>query len=464
MKMNITRRSALTLLAGAACAQPKPAGIFDELPNFCSHEHWGSIRSIGSVPEGFRADVECGATPTRATGLLDLIVDPYSRGWYTSGGANLDAVIASAETEPWNAFQKLRPVLRQHQTVGVYQCLRRGIQRLHNADLNLLSTEPAFAKLNGAIASKYVSPFSWYREAMKQARFSELIRIVHPEFYVRGWDSASGADERSFTRTIMRIDPFLDLWRSESPRRSGLAAIAGVEPADAVSWRAFLQRIFELAAQKGALGIKQLQAYRRPLDFQPRGDADVTWRGDLTPAQVTVFQDWVVHECCKLAADRGWVHQVHVGTNNIGQSFPLPLQDLARRYGRMKLVMIHCWPFLEQAGWLAKHVPNIYIDTCWQPILNPRFFEQAITMWWNYVPAHKITCGHDATSVEMAVGSSLFTREILSRVLTAGTALGLSRTDLLRIGAGYLHNNAVEIYKVGAQWRADGRPDAPLVR
>ena len=79
--------------------------------------------------------------------------------------------------------------------------------------------------------------------------------------------------------------------------------------------------------------------------------------------------------------------------------------------------MIHCWPFLEEAGTLARQNPNIYIDTCWQPILNPAFFRTAIEQWWNYVPSHKITCGHDATTVEMAVGSSLFTREILSDVI-----------------------------------------------
>ena len=33
--------------------------------------------------------------------------------------------------------------------------------------------------------------------------------------------------------------------------------------------------------------------------------------------QRLAFQDWIMHECCKQAHDRGWPHQVHVGTHNL---------------------------------------------------------------------------------------------------------------------------------------------------
>ncbi len=75
------------------------------------------------------------------------------------------------------------------------------------------------------------------------------------------------------------------------------------------------------------------------------------------------LQDWIVHECCKYAQDIGWAHHVHVGTHNLPNSSPLPLAPLARRYPSMKVVMIHCWPFLDEAGTLARHNANIFIDT-----------------------------------------------------------------------------------------------------
>ena len=58
------------LLATSCAAAPLTTLEFSDLPNFCSHEHWGRIDSIGTVPEGFRADMEPGARPTRRTGWL----------------------------------------------------------------------------------------------------------------------------------------------------------------------------------------------------------------------------------------------------------------------------------------------------------------------------------------------------------------------------------------------------------
>jgi hypothetical protein len=44
-----------TFLLATTCAAAPPTTLeFSNLPNFCSHEHWGSIDSIGTVPEGFR--------------------------------------------------------------------------------------------------------------------------------------------------------------------------------------------------------------------------------------------------------------------------------------------------------------------------------------------------------------------------------------------------------------------------
>lgn len=455
----ITRRSLVTsALLARAGAQPASDPLdLANAPNFCAHEHWGSIESIGRSTGGFRADFEAGALPSARTALADLVFEPYLRGWLASGGADLDSLARArglafrelARKSSTEALELARPLLAQHRFTGAYQATRRGILHLYGADIDRLDARAA-ATLEDEIGKRYERLFEWYRTAMARAGFSALIRPVHPEFYSPGQATPAAREEAAFTHTVMRIDPFLELWKTGSPRRRALAEIAGVMPADAATWRAFLLRFFEIAAQGGANGIKQLQAYTRSLEFLPRQDAEVKWSGELTPGEVTVFQDWVVHECSKLAHERGWPHQVHVGTHNLERSSPLPLARLAARYPRMKLVMIHCWPFLREAGWLAKQHPNIYIDTCWQPVLNPAFFREAIAMWWNYVPAHKITCSQDSTTVEMACGSSLFTREILSEVLRAGSrGMGASETELRALALGYLHNNAVEIYGMG---------------
>ncbi|MCL5271214.1 MAG: hypothetical protein M1457_11860, partial [bacterium] len=50
------------------------------LPNFCAHEHWGSIPPMMTPEDNFVADRQQGTTPSRRTGLLDLLLDPYFGG------------------------------------------------------------------------------------------------------------------------------------------------------------------------------------------------------------------------------------------------------------------------------------------------------------------------------------------------------------------------------------------------
>lgn len=442
---------------------PAPAEIdLETLPNFCSHEHWGSIESIGMAPEqgGFRADTMAGARPQRATSIWDLVLDPYMGSSMVSNGFDLQALPKSKGypsqrewwmADPGKALEGFTSSFKSYQLTGIFQCLRRGIRHLYNTDIATFKAEE-WQKADSAINRNYQDIFTWYRAAMKQSSFSQLIRPVHPEFYANEESSASAREELSFTRTIMRIDPLLDLWKDKDPRRDALSAIADIEPGDAASWRVFIQKIFDMAAKHNTTGIKQLQAYSRNLDFQPRKDSEIRFRGALEGAEIIAFQDWVMHECCKQAHERHWPHQVHVGTNNLPASNPLPLESLAHTYPQMKIVMIHCWPYFKEAGYLARNTANMYIDTCWLPVLNPDFFSEAMEIWLNYVPGNKIMLGHDSTSIEMAVGSSLFTREILAEKLgIRQNKLQMPARELLQSASNLLHNNAVKVYGIGKE-------------
>jgi hypothetical protein len=64
------------------------------------------------------------------------------------------------------------------------------------------------------------------------------------------------------------------------------------------------------------------------------------------------------------------------------------------------------------------------------------------------MPRHKITCSHDATTVEMAVGSSLYTREILAEVGEAQRRVtGESEEQMARVLGQYLAGNAEKLYR-----------------
>ena len=436
---------------------------FSTIPNFCTHEHWGSINSIGMAPlqGGFRCDTTAGAQPLKPTSIWDLVLEPYENGWMQAIGTYEAKVFGGDlnnfsyeqlwKTTPSHALDKFKSKSNPLILTGGFQCTRRGILHLYGIDISKFKIED-WKMADAMVQKNYSDLFAWYGKAMRKAFFTELIRPVHPEYYVQEESAVSKAKELSIMHNIMRIDPLLDLWSEINPRRDALAKIVEIDPIDAPSWREFIKRIFDLAAKNHSVGIKQLQAYRRSLLYVPRSDAEVLFRGKLDQENMLKFQDWVMHECCKQTNERNWIHQVHVGTNNITESSPMPLQSLAIRYPKMNIVMIHCWPFLKEAGWLAKFLPNIYIDTCWLPVLNPEFLREGLNMWLNYVPSHKLMLAHDSTHIEMAVGSSLFTREILSETLGyQQKALKMSNAATRLYAADLLQNNAVRLYKFGKE-------------
>ncbi len=111
------------------------------LPNFCSHEHWGSIESIGMATEqgGFRADTAAGARPQRATSIWDLVLDPYMGSTMVSNGIDLQAMPKaegySSQREWWiadpdKALEKFNSGFKSFRLTGIFQCLRRGIKLL----------------------------------------------------------------------------------------------------------------------------------------------------------------------------------------------------------------------------------------------------------------------------------------------------------------------------------------------
>ncbi|MFZ4726310.1 MAG: amidohydrolase family protein [Paludibacter sp.] len=443
-------------------AKAKELGFdISTMPNFCGHEHWGCVESNGGyVPEldGFRADLYAGASPQKPTSIWDVLLDPYLMGWLYNEGRNPYAMAFKAgyktPSEWWNAnpqaaLDGFKELATTSIMTGTFQCTARGIEFLYGVKLQDFKLKD-WQKADSLIRISYADMFTWYETAMKKAHFTELIRPVHPEFYLQQQSPETAKQELSFTHTILRIDPFMDMWKVESKRRDNLAKVAGVEPTNAQTWREFITFYLNLAAKNHTTGIKSLQAYRRNLDFKIRKDEDVKFRGDLTPDEIVVFQDWIMNECCRQANERKWAHQMHVGTHNLKSSSPLPLEALGERYPNMNIVMLHCWPFFKEAAYLAKNKPNFYIDNCWMPILSPAFFSEALDTYLNYVPYQKIMLSHDATTIEMAVGSSLFTREILEeKLLKQKSMLKLSQAQLREAALDMLQNNAVSLYGIG---------------
>ncbi|WP_158166538.1 amidohydrolase family protein [Mycolicibacterium smegmatis] len=118
------------------------------------------------------------------------------------------------------------------------------------------------------------------------------------------------------------------------------------------------------------VGTKTIAAYRTgfDIDWSRPGDADVRTRARALAGQKPLrLQDPVliafgVHE----AAERGLPLQVHVGFGDrdldLHRTDPLLLLPLLRCMAPVPVLLLHCYPFHRQAGYLAQAFDHVHFD------------------------------------------------------------------------------------------------------
>lgn len=425
------------------------AKAIEQIPNYLGHEHWGSLAAFGTDP-GFRPDWFQGALPRRPVSFADILLDPYFRMWADPGGKMIDALFdgnlyQEALESPAAVLTTLDPLLQPQRLTGVYQCIRLGLITAHGLDLE--EKDPNVLKsAQEKLTEAYGRYFSWLPEMMERGRFSALVRPVEPEFYFQKDSEVSAPMEGQFLRTLLRIDGLIQMGKASDARRKNLAGLLQVDPpVDADSWGKFLDALFSRARQKGARGIKQLQAYRRSLDFSLPPDFHPLFSGPQK-SEDFLLENWALHRCCQRAHDLNWPHQVHTGTHNLPASNPLPLQQIAQAYPCQSLVLLHCWPFLDESAFLAKSYGNVYLDPCWLAVLSPAFLRRALKNWLQFVPVSRILLSHDATSLEMALGSAILNRQILAETLSQDIEEGIPQETRLNAAHALLHENGERLY------------------
>ena len=149
IKSVMTRRQFASLAATAAFGQRMIPELKDA-PNFCSHEHWGSIDSIGTFPGGYRADIEQGARPKQTTSVFDIVLEPYFRGVLTSSKVDRESLNKE------RGWSKLKESIGDHTFNGIFQCTRRGIQFLYGLDI-AATGDNSTSRLNEMIDRNYTN-------------------------------------------------------------------------------------------------------------------------------------------------------------------------------------------------------------------------------------------------------------------------------------------------------------------
>ena len=139
--------------------------------------------------------------------------------------------------------------------------------------------------------------------------------------------------------------------------------------------------------------------------------------------------------------------QVHTGFGDADLSLPLSrpglLKPLIERYDTTPFVLLHCYPFVREAGWLAHVYANVFFDLS-LTIPHVAQPEQALREALELAPLSKLLYASDAARTpELYFLGATWWRDALAVVLSE---LGEGETAARMI----LRENAFSLYRLSA--------------
>ena len=199
------------------------------------------------------------------------------------------------------------------------------------------------------------------------------------------------------------------------------------------------------ARERGFVALKTIADYRGGLDFDaPTEDETVLLWGRISGALV---RDAVraALEANEATGDPLPV-QVHAGFGDSDLFLPRVnpgyLKPLIERFRDTPFVLLHCYPFVREAGWLAHVYGNVYFDlslTIPHVARPAEMVRQALEL----APVSKLLYASDAARTpELYYLAAKWWREALAEVLPEL----LGPDDAAEAGERILRENALELY------------------
>jgi len=213
------------------------------------------------------------------------------------------------------------------------------------------------------------------------------------------------------------------------------------------------------ASTEDAVAVKSIVAYRHGLDFEPARPSDREIRaaagewlatgGPLRNATLLRFVLWA-------GVDTGLPVQLHTGFGDrdlaLHRADPALLQPwfAAVEPTRVQIVLLHCYPFHRQAGWLAQVYPQVHVDlglTIGQVGARAR---QVLAEFCELAPFGKLLFSTDAYLLPelYLVGAAQF-RLALGELLDGWVRdSAMPAADALRVARMIAADNAHRVYRL----------------
>ena len=183
------------------------------------------------------------------------------------------------------------------------------------------------------------------------------------------------------------------------------------------------------ARERGYAALKTIAAYRGGLDrvsehvLMALEANELT--GDPLPVQVHCgFGDWDLH---------------------LWRADPSYLKPLIERFRETPFVLLHCYPFVREAAWLAHVYGNVWFDLS-LTIPHVSRPAEAVREALELAPVSKLLYASDAARTpELYYLAAKWWREALAEVLSEA----LPADEAERDGRAILRENALALYRLG---------------
>ncbi|GAA2159436.1 hypothetical protein FHX52_3709 [Humibacillus xanthopallidus] len=213
---------------------------------------------------------------------------------------------------------------------------------------------------------------------------------------------------------------------------------------------------------RGAVAVKSVLAYRAGFDVDLSRPSDAvvarhagSWARDvarsgsvrLTDQQLIAFG---IHE----AIDLGLPLQLHVGLGDrdmdLRRSDPLLLTDFLRQPAvrRVPVMLLHCYPFEREAGYLAQAFGNVYLDVGLSVSFVGARSTSLVARSLELAPFHKVLYSSDACGpADLHLLGARLWRQAMARVVGGFVARGeWCQADASRVARMIARDNAVHAY------------------
>jgi len=383
--------------------------------------------------------------PDRRPARVDL-------GTLVAGSDLADDLISAgmpAEARARLGYADAAPFLGHVRNTGFSRSLMAAFAELFDFREETISATD-WEALSELLATANTRP-GWYDDVLGRGRVTTILRI-------QGDEPDPLAVPRRWFRPILRIDPWI-VEAGSTTERERIAERAGGRGTTLADYLEALDGWFSAAAAGGAVGIKSMLAYRRPLTHgRPTAEeAERLFQAKhRSAAEERALEDAIVHAVAERAGRAGLPWQIHVGigswqTNIVGNGDPVMLDPLVSAHRGTTFVLLHGgYPYLGQIGSMAKNHPNVVIECGWLAYIAPAAYRRALAEWLDSVPVSKILAvGADCAHVEQTLGALLLTRHDLARVLAEKIRHdGWSEKEAISSAHALLGRNAGSVYRL----------------